>query len=274
MSAVQPNPTARRAGEYLGPWFHNLHLPDGSQTAPDHRFGDFPRYKWEQIRPCLPASLRGMRALDIGCNAGFYSFALANLGADVVGIDSDPHYLRQAEWAAQQMGLEDQVCFRQQQIYDLARTDERFDIVFFMGVFYHLRYPLLGLDIVAHLEPDWLVFQTLTADDGEVDSSAPREPLDFDRRDRLTDRDWPFMAFIEGDFAGDPTNWWAPNGPAVCALLRSAGFAPIASPGHEIYVCGRDLTKVSRPADPEEYAAATGLASRNTPHRHNKERRS
>jgi len=27
------------------PWFHNLHLPDGTQTAPDHPLGDFPMYK-------------------------------------------------------------------------------------------------------------------------------------------------------------------------------------------------------------------------------------
>ena len=36
---------ARAAGDEirtLGPWFHNLHLPDGRQTAPDHPLGDFP----------------------------------------------------------------------------------------------------------------------------------------------------------------------------------------------------------------------------------------
>ena len=32
--------------EELAPWFHNLHLPDGSQTAPTHPLGDFPAFKW------------------------------------------------------------------------------------------------------------------------------------------------------------------------------------------------------------------------------------
>ena len=50
----------------LGPWFHNLHLPDGSQTAPRHLLGDFPAVKWRQIAPCLPSDLEGWRALDIG----------------------------------------------------------------------------------------------------------------------------------------------------------------------------------------------------------------
>ncbi|NWG46451.1 MAG: TIGR04290 family methyltransferase [Alphaproteobacteria bacterium] len=241
----------------LGPWFHNLHLPDGRKTAPDHRFGDFPACKWAELAPHLPASLTGLRALDIGCNAGFYSFELARAGAEVVGIDHDPHYLAQARWAGTQFGLPG-VSFRQQQVYDLARTTERFHLVLFMGVFYHLRYPLLALDILARLEPEWLVFQTLTADVGEG-GGEPRPPFDFEERERLTERDWPFMAFIEGTFAGDPTNWWAPNHAAVCAMLRSSGFEIVARPGHEIYVCRRNRQVTVVPADEESYAAATGL---------------
>ena len=64
----------------LGPWFHNLHLPDGTQTVPGHFLGDFPTFKWEQIRDHLPTDLSGWTALDIGCNAGFYSFELARAG--------------------------------------------------------------------------------------------------------------------------------------------------------------------------------------------------
>src|SRR5687767_13591983 len=95
--------------EELGPWFHNLHLPDGTQTAPDHFLGDFPRFKWEALSEHLPRDLRGWTALDIGCNAGFYTFELARRGARVTGIDVDPHYLDQARWAASQYGLEDRV---------------------------------------------------------------------------------------------------------------------------------------------------------------------
>src|SRR5918997_6765494 len=71
----------------LGPWFHNLHLPDGTQTAPDHSLGDFPSFKWLEVAPHLPKDLTGWRALDIGCNAGFYTFELARRGARVTGID-------------------------------------------------------------------------------------------------------------------------------------------------------------------------------------------
>jgi tRNA (mo5U34)-methyltransferase len=226
----------------LGPWFHNLHLPDGSQTAPQHFLGDFPSFKWRELGRHLPEDLRGWTALDIGCNAGFYSFELARRGARVTGIDHDPHYLRQARWAARQFGLEDRVEFRPMQVYDLARTEESWDLVLFMGVLYHLRYPLLGLDAVARRVRRLLVFQTLTMP-GEEACDPPAD-LPIDERDALLDAGWPKMAFIERRLANDPTNWWAPNHACVEALLRSAGLEVIGRPGHEMYLC--------RPGEPPE----------------------
>jgi len=112
---IQQATRARGAAQIaaLAPWFHNLHLPDGAQTAPEHPLGDFPTVKWRQIEPCIAADLTGWRALDIGCNAGFYSFELARRGAQVTALDIDAHYLRQARWAAREFGLEDRIDFRE-----------------------------------------------------------------------------------------------------------------------------------------------------------------
>ncbi|MEO3435191.1 TIGR04290 family methyltransferase [Inquilinus sp. CAU 1745] len=219
----------------LGPWFHNLHLPGGVETAPGHRFGDFPAFKWRQICDELPEDMRGMRALDIGCNAGFYSFAMAQRGAEVLGIDFDARYLRQARWAAEILDIGN-VTFEQRSVYQLADLPGRFDVILFMGVLYHLRYPLLALDMLSSLRPGLLIFQTLTfgEDDGPHE---PEAPADFDSRDRLARPDWPHLAFIETTFADDPTNWWAPNAAAAEAMLRSAGFRVLSRPAHEFYVC-------------------------------------
>jgi tRNA (mo5U34)-methyltransferase len=225
----------------LGPWFHNLHLPDGTETAPEHFLGDFPRYKWEALAPHLPAGLDGWTALDIGCNAGYYSFELARRGARVTGIDVDTHYLRQAQWAARQLELEHTIEFRQMQVYDLAAEPVQYDLVLFMGVFYHLRYPLLGLDIVARHTRRLMVFQTLTVPGMEVYPDTHDRPID--EREALKQPGWPRMAFIEGRFAGDPTNWWVPNHAAVEAMLRSSGMRVTAHLGHEIYL--------SEPAPPD-----------------------
>jgi tRNA (mo5U34)-methyltransferase len=241
----------------LAPWFHNLHLPDGTATAPAHPLGDFPAFKWAQIAPHLPADLEGWTALDIGCNAGFYTFELARRGARVTGIDVDPHFLRQARWAAEQYGLADAVEFRQAQVYELAHLPERYDLILFLGVFYHLRYPLLGLDIVAEKVERLLLFQTLTIP-GDAVADVPVDQ-DFDDRAPMLAPGWPKMAFIEKKLAGDPTNWWAPNHAGVEAMLRSTGLAVVSRPGHEIYLCEPDA-KNPRRWDTAEMAAACGRA--------------
>jgi tRNA (mo5U34)-methyltransferase len=224
----------------LAPWFHNLHLPDGSQTAPDHPLGDFPFFKWQEIAPHIPERLDGWTALDIGCNAGFYSFELARRGARVTAIDADAHYLRQARWAASRFDLEYEIDFRQMQVYDLVDLEETFDLVLFMGVLYHLRYPLLGLDIVAEKVNGLMVFQTLTTPGEEV----CEDTLDgeIDDREKFLEPGWPKMAFIEHCLAGDPTNWWLANHACVQAMLRSAGLRVTDRPGHEIYICAPDAS--------------------------------
>lgn len=236
----------------LGPWFHNLHLPGGVLTAPEHPLGDFPSYKWREFAGSLPADLSGCRALDIGCNAGYYTFQLAQRGAEVVGIDHDPHFLTQARWAAEQLGVSEHVELRQMDVYDLARLDETFDVVLFLGVLYHLRYPMLGLDLVAEKARGTLVLQTLTSP-VEQTREVPAD-LRFEDRAELARPGWPSMAFIEHRLADDPTNWWAPTPAAVEAMVRSAGLRVAERPGYEIWVCQRDTPS----AHSEELRRATG----------------
>ena len=113
VGSIQPHAVAD-----LGPWFHNLHLPGGIETCPEHWAGDFPRWKWLEVEGHIPADLTEWRVLDIGCNAGFYSFEFAKRGAEVLGIDIDPHYLAQASWAAEQFGLKN-VQFARRELYEL-----------------------------------------------------------------------------------------------------------------------------------------------------------
>ncbi len=249
----------RKKIEALGPWFHNLHLPGGEQTAPDHFLGDFPDYKWREIAPFLPADLKSWRVLDIGCNAGFYSFELARRGASVTALDLNPVYLAQARWAAEIYGLERCIEFRRMQVYELAHCTETWDLVLFMGVFYHLRYPMLGLDTVAQKVGRLMVFQTLTMPGEEVlEDTVDRGIYE---REPMCHPGWPKLAFIEGRLADDPTNWWAPNHAGVLAMLRSAGMRVTAMPGREVYLCEPDPEHPSWASDwgRPEYEAAAGL---------------
>lgn len=219
----------------LGPWFHNLHLPGGLRTAPDHPLGDFPDCKWRRVSRVLPEDLSGWRVLDIGCNAGFYSFALAARGAEVLAIDTDERYLAQAEWAAERLELARPPRFRRMSVYGIGKLRHDFDLVWFMGVAYHLRHPLLALDLVRALQPGFLMFQMM----GFPDAPALEPPADFplDGRDRLREPGWPRLAFVEHRLAADPTNWWLANDACAQAMLRSAGFRPLSSPEDETWWC-------------------------------------
>ncbi len=229
--------------EALSPWFHNIHLPDGTQTAPDHFLGDFPGFKWDKIKDAIPEDLSGWSVLDIGCNAGFYSLELAKRGARVTGIDLDEHYLKQANWVAEQFGLDEQITYKQMQVYDLAHTEEEYDLVWFMGVFYHLRYPLLALDILSQKTKQLMVFQTLSLP-GREEMGVP-EDVEFHKREIMKSDAWPSMAFIENKLAGDPTNWWAPNHQGIISMLGSCGFKVTGMPEDETYIAVKDKTLYS-----------------------------
>ena len=218
----------------LAPWFHNLRL-DGIETAPEHFLGDYPAFKWRSFNAALPSSLHGWTVLDIGCNAGFYSLEMKRRGArKVVGIDSDERYLRQAALAARVSGLE--IELRQMSVYDVARLEERFDLVIFMGVLYHLRHPLLALDLIhEHVADHLMLFQTLQRGPEGEGPGAGDYP--FTEAALFEDSGAPRLHFIENRFAGDPSNWWIPNPPCTQALLRSAGFRIDLRPAEDVYLC-------------------------------------
>ena len=145
MTKWTPEAIRERAAA-LGEWFHNLDLK-GVRTAPNHFLYDYPSNKFSAFAHALPADLSGKSVLDIGCNGGFYSLEMKRRGAArVLGIDSDDRYLAQARFAAEVS--ERDIEFRNLSVYDVARLGERFDVVLFMGVFYHLRHPLLALDLL------------------------------------------------------------------------------------------------------------------------------
>ena len=253
MTVLPPLPTAagllsreqleRRIRE-LGPWFHDMDLA-GVRTAPDHFLYDYPNVKWQRFAHAIPGDLSGKSVLDIGCNGGFYAIEMKRRGAArVVGIDSDERFLAQARFAAEVRGAE--IEFRRLSVYDLGALGERFDIVLFMGVLYHLRHPLLALDLIHDaVAADMLVFQSMQRGSKDVDQ--------FDRDHGFWDTGhfdlpgYPKMFFIEHKYSGDETNWWIPNRACAEAMLRSAGFRIEQQPEDEVYICRR----VEMPQPPE-----------------------
>ena len=220
----------------LGVWFQQINLR-GIWTAPDHFLGDYPKVKWQRFADAIPHDLSGKTVLDIGCNAGFYSIEMKRRGAArVLGIDFDERYLAQARFAAEVLGLD--IEYRQLSVYDVASLGEKFDVVIFMGVFYHLRHPLLAMDLIReHVAKDLLVFQSMQR--GNVAEPQPvPDDGDFFKDVAMFERpDMPLMYFVETNYCGDPTNWWIPNRACAEAIVRSAGFTILSHPEEEVYIC-------------------------------------
>jgi tRNA (mo5U34)-methyltransferase len=188
-------------------WYHSIDLGNGIVTPGFDNSG--------QKLPVLgiPADLHGQSVLDIGAWDGFFSFEAERRGAlDVLATD---HFC----WGGGGIGtkagfdlahevLRSRVRTKQIDVLELGpETVGRFDLVFFLGVLYHMRHPLLALERVASVTKRQLILET------HVDM------LDCPR---------PAMAFYPGDeLARDATNWCGPNPAMVEAMLRTVGFAKV-----------------------------------------------
>lgn len=232
---MRPDEIRHRVDE-LGPWFHNINL-DGLWTAPSHFLGNYPAVKWRRFEHAIADDLHGASVLGIGCNAGFYAIEMKRRGAGrVLGINSDEGYLAQARFASEVLGAG--IEFRNLSVYDVGALGECFDIVLFMGVLYHLRHPLLALDLIhEHVAGDLMIFQSMQR--GSAEPFFPDEDYDFAVTDHFNRSDFPKLHFIEHRYAADPTNWWIPNRSCTEAMLHSAGFEITGHPEAEVYLCRR-----------------------------------
>jgi tRNA (mo5U34)-methyltransferase len=225
----------------LGEWFHNINLK-GVPTAPHHFLGDYPSIKWKTFADSIPADLCSKSVLDIGCNAGFYSLQMKYRGAErVLGIDTSEHYLAQARFAAQVYGMD--IEFRRMSVYEAAQLQEKFDVVLFLGVLYHLRHPLLALDVLrSTVVKDLLIVQSMVRGSAEIETTEPdytfSETAIFERPG------FPQLYFVEHKYSGDETNWWIPNNACLEAMLRSSGFEIAGHPEREVYLCRPCVTNL------------------------------
>src|SRR3989454_4871515 len=214
----------------LGPWFHNFEIAAGIWTNPAGQFPgiEYPLGRWQLIDPLLP-NVKGKSFLDVGCSSGFFSLKLKELGAAyVLGIDFEqqPQAIEQAQFAARTLGLD--VDFRIMSAYDLGTLAKKFDVILFMGLFYHLRHPLVALEAAHAVCAGSMIFQTITTlHEKKFSELDPATITNVHlHSSTMSDNRFPALRFVEGTLDGDVTCWFIPNLQAVAAILRSCGFQP------------------------------------------------
>jgi tRNA (mo5U34)-methyltransferase len=204
-------------------WFHSIDLGNGVVT-PGNKSLKVLRAEADAI--FAPLDLRGKSVLDIGAWNGYFSFEAKRRQAQRV-LATDHHC-----WSPEING---------RATFELARTALKldvegldidvpdlnpdrvgqFDVVLFLGVFYHLVDPIRALQNLAAVTRDVAVIET------HLDLSA-------------TDR--PAMVFYPGtELNNDPTNWWGPNRRCVEALLKLVGFERVVHQPHPLVKDARGI---------------------------------
>jgi tRNA (mo5U34)-methyltransferase len=258
--AGQTTEEIRQRVEELGWWYHHFELPSGVWTGNGEPPAYDPVERWELIEPHLPDDLEGKTVLDVGGNSGYFSLRMKQRGAGrCLMVEPVVEFVEQATFVFEQFGVEVEVVGEDVHAYCLT-TDERFDYVLFLGLFYHLKYPVLVLDRLAEMTKELIFFnshierlaqQPPAVDEtglsalGRVRRSVARrldpgqgvEAAEGDvQRDELQSPSFPRMSFLEGAYRGDLSNWWVPNYEALEPLARSAGLEVLDRPHPEMLV--------------------------------------
>lgn len=128
--------------EDLGEWYQVINI-DGKLT-PGARGGKACVEKtWKGAKRFLPETLKGMRILDIGCNAGMYCVYSSLMGAEeAVGIEMQDFCFRQALFVKDHMekkyNKKMNIRYIHGRIEDHIKEMKGFDIVYAFSIFHHL----------------------------------------------------------------------------------------------------------------------------------------
>jgi tRNA (mo5U34)-methyltransferase len=233
--AAKSREEVEREMRSLGWWYQHFELPNGVWTGDGNPPAYDPRDRWNAFEPYLPADLSGKTALDVGGNSGFFAIQMMLRGAKrVVLVEPFKEFTDQARFAAEQFGVKLEIVNADVHTYCLT-TEERFDYVLFLGLFYHLKYPGLVLDRLAEMTKERFVLQSHSV--GPGGDELPELP---EAESAIDDPHYPRLAFVEHRYKNDPTNWWVPNHEALPPLVRSAGLKIVARPSAEIIVADPD----------------------------------
>lgn len=206
-------------------WYHRIELPEGVVTP------GWAPLNQEMYR--IPQDMTGMRVLDVGAWDGYWSFEALNRGASqVVAIDDFSDFLGRPEnvdrraWETFDLcrdafGYGKDRCERvEMSIYEVNESRlGRFDAVFFFGVLYHLRHPLLALDFLSSVCDKEIYIESAVLDDyspykGGLGQGYPGAQV-------LTE------FYPNGELGGNVTNWWSPTLACLGLMVMSAGWEDV-----------------------------------------------
>jgi len=207
-------------------WHHYIDFGAGVETKTGKE-GRFCQKFQNWILSGIPQDLTGKTVLDIGAWDGFYSFSAEKRGAKrVLATDSfiweqrqlyglDDNFWRDFGAGKQGFELARKMFNSQVEDYNIDVLDLNpekigtFDVVFFLGVLYHMKYPLYALEKVRSVTKELLILET------HISLFFSLFPV-------------PLMRFYPtNELSKDVTNWTGANIALVKSWLLTAGFSKV-----------------------------------------------
>jgi SAM-dependent methyltransferase len=150
----------------FGYWHYGFDLGNNVVIKPTHEGDNEKRsnlrdFVWPMVLQLFGGSLKGLRVLDIACNAGFWSLEAHKSGADyVLGLDARPTHVEQAELVRDALRIDPrQLEYKHMDIYDISpeTVGGQYDLVLLLRVLNHLSNPLLALQKIRKVSRAYLV---------------------------------------------------------------------------------------------------------------------
>lgn len=190
-------------------WNHNFSLGTGIETKPGTQtsFGKN-IVKLKRLQPLLEQiGLTGKTIIDVGCNEGFFSFFMAEAGANVIGIDIDKHRLSKAEFIKKVKNINN-VDFQNISIYSEEFKDfKKVDLCLCLGFLHRIPDPFNAISMISE-KTDIIIFEWKALKFGNHDDAfayfSPKN-IDYD------------------DYYG--TEYWIMSFTALERILKRLGFS-------------------------------------------------
>lgn len=191
-------------------WWHTIEFPDGSvqKGLQDYRGEAGNRF-------LVPTDLTGKSVLDFGTWDGFWAIEAKKRGAtEVWAADRWNPMLPSAQKALGAYDIPYLWCGDLDYPLTWESGEFNFDFVFFFGILYHLKNPVMGLMNAAKCcKPGGMVIVESAVNQGKLNG--------------LVGFNMPLLWVIDVIHHGDPTNYFMPNVPGLVQLCRMAGLRPI-----------------------------------------------
>jgi len=198
-------------------WGHNH---DFGEFKLDGRMGERHINELANFMALFPVSFEDFcdkEIFDIGCWTGGTTLVLASIGSRVFAIEEVKKYADMASFLVKSFGISNRASVHHMSLYDCNSEEffDRFDIVYFPGVLYHLSDPLLALRIL---------FNSL-----KVGGKILIESEGVEREEPFCKFDGSliYRAGTREDLTRTGWNWFVPSPSALHRMMREAGFDDI-----------------------------------------------